>query len=181
MHSRRPSTPRWPESEVGAVGDVIFHTVPVDEAVNAVRAWAEADWPLSREQALAMLDRLGWTGSPDDNRLFTTNFDLEPEDGSLSASSGQVSAVNFRLSTYMPRAAQGETNEASWSAFNAYLESLAHLFGQPRREQRRHGTSAEWVLPNGAAILLSGSDRLLQASIESPQARASAEWAELDH
>jgi hypothetical protein len=154
-----------------------FRTVPVEVAVSSVLAWAELDWPVTREQAFAVRDKLGWTGSPEDYRLFTTNFGLGTEDGSLSAD-GHLDLVNFTLSTLAPQRTSAEVAERSWAAFDAYLTAFSALFGKPKRQQHREVTSAEWTLPNGASVYLGGMDQMIQVEVESPELREAEEVAD---
>ena len=58
----------------------VYRVVPVGAGVRAIRAWAEHPWPMSPAQALALRDRLGWTSSPTDEEMLTTDHDLEEKD-----------------------------------------------------------------------------------------------------
>lgn len=142
-----------------------FRTVPVDQAVQAVRCWAEMDWPVTREQALAMVDRLGWTRSEDD-RGFTTDFGLDQDDGSLSAVEGTLDYLTFRLATVAPKGTDADVMERSWAAFAEYRQAFVALWGEPfRRGTHRQITGDDWMLPNGVALTLFGADRTIVVQV----------------
>ena len=58
----------------------VFRVVPVEAGVRAIRAWGEHPWPMSPAQALALRDRLGWTSSPTDEEMFTTDHGIGEKD-----------------------------------------------------------------------------------------------------
>jgi len=58
----------------------VYRVVPVGAGVRAIRAWAEHPWPMSPAQALALRDRLGWTSSPTDEEMFTTDRGIGEKD-----------------------------------------------------------------------------------------------------
>nr|WP_269778939.1 DUF6301 family protein [Propioniciclava soli] len=150
---------------------VEFRTVPIDAGVRAVRAWAEMDWPVTSEQAAAMRNRLGWSESSEDARAFTTDFGLDSHDGSLGVDHGLLAEVAFRLSTLAPRGTEGEVAERSWAAFAAYEAAFTALWGRPKQHSHRGVKSDDWVLPNGAQVMLAGLDRMIKVEVESPALR----------
>ena len=62
----------------------VYRVVPIETGVRAIRAWAEYPWPMSPAQALALRDRLGWTSSPTNERMFTTDHGIGEKDASFN-------------------------------------------------------------------------------------------------
>lgn len=155
-----------------------FRTVPVETGASAVRAWAEQAWPVSRQQALALRDQLGWVGDPADERLFTTSFGLGTTDGGLGFDVDTLADVNFNLSTLAPRGTEDQNAQASWAAYTTYVDAFSALWGNPRTTKHRRITSAQWTLPNGALVSLGGADRLVQVTVLSPHMREATELAD---
>ena len=110
----------------------------------------------------------------DDERIFTTNYGFGAEDGGFSMPFGELSSMEFQLTTTAPRGAEAEVAEQSWSAFNSYKDAMSKLWGTPNETRNRRVTTAQWTLPNGAWVSLSGADRLVMVSITSPATREDA-------
>lgn len=153
---------------------VDFRVVPVEVGVAAITTWAELDWPVTRDQAFAVRDQLGWTALADE-RTYTTNWGLGPETGSLIAEP-DLTQVAFGLSTLAPEGTEDEVSERSWAAFDAYVAALTARYGRPTRSKGRFTIAADWKLPSGASVGVAGSDRLLQADIYSPSFNKAGEW-----
>ena len=48
--------------------------LPVERAIEWIRAWTDLDWPITWETAYATRDRLGWVPAPDDGRFSSLNY-----------------------------------------------------------------------------------------------------------
>ncbi|MFC2310786.1 MAG: DUF6301 family protein [Selenomonas noxia] len=108
--------------------------MPVETGVRAIRAWVEHPWPMSPAQALALRDRLGWTSSPTDEEMLTTDHDLEEKDASFATiKRGQtVASLHLSLTSRIPKPVRAEAVPIAERAFEAYVEdayfsSVRHL------------------------------------------------------
>ena len=153
-----------------------FRTVPVDEALRIIQTWAHLDWPITHDQALGVRDHLGWTSSPDNERLVTTNLGLRrPNDCRISFSDGLLANIDFDLSELAPLEASPNVIAQCRAAHQAYLDALTTRYGTPEHQGERRGfTSHHWTLANHAEITLVGGDDLIGIGIISP------EWAEIE-
>ncbi len=158
----------------GHHGDGLPQTVrilPVERAIEWIRAWAELDWPITWETAYATRDKLGWKPAPDDGRFFTTELSANGQvDGSISQFEGEASGANIPLSSVIP---VGQENDRStpttWEAYNAYVEAVSRIYGQGKKRTGRHGTiQVDWTLPNGVTLNIGALPGLVEAIIESP-------------
>ena len=130
----------------------VYRVVPVGAGVRAVRAWAEYPWPMSPVQALALRDRLGWTSSPTDEEMFTTDHDLEEKDAwfiTAGADRGTRTVSSFRMSltSRIPKDVMDEAVPITGRAFDAYVEALTAVYGQGKRSRNRGVLSVSGLCP----------------------------------
>ena len=132
----------------------VYRVVPVETGVRAIRAWVEHPWPMSPAQALALRDRLGWTSSPTDEEMFTTDHDLEEKDASFTTiKRGQtVASFDLSLTSRIPKEVMDEAVPITRRAFDAYVEALTAVYGQGKRGKRKQHASVTWVLPSDASV-----------------------------
>ncbi|WP_161925135.1 DUF6301 family protein [Actinomyces sp. 432] len=155
-------------------GDAPSHgmrILPVERAVEWIRAWAELDWPITWETAYATRDKLGWTPAPDDGRFFTTELSTNgQEDGSISQLDGDVSGLTIPLTSLVPKTQRDQTTApTTWAAYNAYVEQVTQIYGQGTHETGRLGSEqTKWTLPNGAGLNVIASPGLIEAKVKSP-------------
>ena len=124
----------------------VYRVVPVGAGVRAIRAWVEYPWPMSPAQALALRDRLGWTSSPTNERMFTTDHDLEEKDASFNTiEAGEdtrtVSSFRMSLTSRIPKEVMDEAVPITGRAFDAYVEALTAIYGQGKRGKRKQHAS----------------------------------------
>ena len=151
----------------------VYRVVPVETGVRAIRAWAEYPWPMSPAQALALRDRLGWTSSPTDEEMLTTDHDLEEKDAwflTAEADRGTrtVSSFNMSLTSRIPKDVMDEAVPIAERAFDAYVEALTAVYGQGTRGKRKQHASMTWVLPSDASVRIGTVSWLISISITSP-------------
>ena len=151
----------------------VYRVVPVETGVRAIRAWAEHPWPMSPAQALALRDRLGWTSSPTDEEMFTTDHDLEEKDASFTdveAGGDARTVVSFRMSltSRIPKDVMDEAVPITGRAFDAYVEALTAVYGQGKRGKRKQHASMTWTLPSDASVRIGTVSWLISISITSP-------------
>ena len=162
----------FPRRSVLSDGSV-YRVVPVGTGVRAIRAWVEHPWPMSPAQALALRDRLGWTSSPTNERMFTTNHDLEEKDASFNTiEAGEdtrtVSSFRMSLTSRIPKPVRAEAVPIAGRAFDAYVEALTAVYGQGKRSRNRGVLSVTWTLPSDASVRIGTVGWLISISITSP-------------
>ena len=148
----------------------VFRVVPVGTGVRAIRAWAEYPWPMSPAQALALRDRLGWTSSPTDEEMFTTDHDLEEKDASFTTiKRGQtVASFDLSLTSRIPKDVMDEAVPITGRAFDAYVEALTAVYGQGTRGKRKQHASVTWTLPSDASVRIGTVGWVIGADVNSP-------------
>ena len=151
----------------------VYRVVPVKTGVRAIRAWAEYPWPMSPAQALALRDRLGWTSSPTNERMFTTDHDLEEKDASFTdveAGEDTRTVVSFRMSltSRIPKDVMDEAVPITERAFDAYVEALTAVYGQGKRSRNRGVLSVAWALPSDTLVNIGTIGRVVSVDVDSP-------------
>ena len=151
----------------------VYRVVPVGAGVRAIRAWAEYPWPMSPAQALALRDRLGWTSSPTNERMFTTDHDLEEKDASFNTiEAGEdtrtVSSFRMALTSRIPKPVRAEAVPTAERAFNAYVEALTAVYGQGDRSRSRGVLSVTWTLPSDTLVDIGTIGRVVSVDVDSP-------------
>ena len=154
----------------------VYRVVPVDTGVRAIRAWAEHPWPMSPAQALALRDRLGWTSSPTDEEMFTTDHDLEEKDASFTTIKREqtVASFNLILTSRIPKDMTNEAVPITGRAFDAYVEALTAVYGRGKRGKRKQHASVTWTLPSDASVRIGTVSWLISISITSPAGNEAA-------
>ena len=151
----------------------VYRVVPVETGVRAIRAWAEHPWPMSPAQALALRDRLGWTSSPTNEEMLTTDHDLEEKDAwflTAEADRGTrtVSSFNISLTSRVPKEVMDEAVPITGRAFDAYVEALTTVYGQGKRSKRKQHASMTWTLPSDASVRIGTVGWIIGADVDSP-------------
>ena len=157
----------------------VFRVVPVETGVRAIRAWAEYPWPMSPAQALALRDRLGWTSSPTDEEMFTTDHDLEEKDAwflTAEANKGTRTVSSFRMSltSRIPKPVRAEAVPIAERAFEAYVEAFTAVYGQGKRSRNRGVLSVKWTLPSDTLVNIGTIGRVVSADVTSPAGNEAA-------
>ena len=157
----------------------VFRVVPVEAGVRAIRAWVEHPWPMTPAQALALRDRFGWTSSPTDERMFTTDHDLEEKDAwflTAEANKGTRTVSSFRMSltSRIPKDVMDEAVPITGRAFDAYVEALTAVYGQGTRGKRKQHASMTWALPSDASVRIGTVGWLISINVNSPELNEAA-------
>ena len=154
----------------------VFRVVPVEAGVRAIRAWAEYPWPMSPAQALALRDRLGWTSSPTDEEMFTTDHGIGEKDAFFATiKRGQtVASFDLILTSRVPKEVMDEAVPITGRAFDAYVEALTAVYGQGKRGKRKQHASMTWTLPSDASVRIGTVSWLISISITSPAGNEAA-------
>ena len=148
----------------------VYRVVPVGAGVRAIRAWAEYPWPMSPAQALALRDRLGWTSSPTDEEMFTTDHDLEEKDASFTIIKREqtVASFNMSLTSRVPKDVMDEAVPITERAFDAYVEALTAVYGRGDRSRSRGVLSVTWTLPSDTSVEIGTVGWVIGADVDSP-------------
>ena len=149
----------------------VFRVVPVETGVRAIRAWAEYPWPMSPAQALVLRDRLGWTSSPTDEEMLTTDHDLEEKDASFTIIKREqtVASFNMSLTSRIPKNVMDEAVPITERAFDAYVEALTAVYGQGTRGKRKQHASMTWALPSDASVRIGTVGWVIDVGVNSPE------------
>ena len=151
----------------------VFRVVPVEAGVRAIRAWAEHPWPMSPAQALALRDRLGWTSSPTDEEMLTTDRGIgEKNAWFLTAEADRgtrtVSSFHLSLTSRIPKPVRAEAVPIAERAFDAYVEALTAVYGQGKRSRNRGVLSVTWALPSDTLVNIGTVGRVVSVDVTSP-------------
>ena len=148
----------------------VYRVVPVGTGVRAIRAWAEYPWPMSPAQALALRDRLGWTSSPTDEEMFTTDHDLEEKDASFTTIKREqtVASFNLILTSRIPKDVMDEAVPITERAFDAYVEALTAVYGRGDRSRSRGVLSVTWTLPSDTLVEIGTVGWVIDVDVNSP-------------
>ena len=131
---------------------------------------------MSPAQALALRDRLGWTSSPTNERMFTTDHDLEEKDASFNTIKRGQTVADFHLSltSRVPKEVMDEAVPITKRAFDAYVEALTAIYGQGTRGKRKQHTTVTWALPSDASVDISTVSWLISIDVTSPAGNEAA-------
>ena len=151
----------------------VYRVVPVETGVRAIRAWAEYPWPMSPAQALALRDRLGWTSSPTNERMFTTDHGIGEKDASFNTIEAggdirTVSSFHLSLTSRIPKPVRAEAVPIAERAFDAYVEALTAVYGQGKRSRNRGVLSVKWTLPSDTLVNIGTIGRVVSVDVDSP-------------
>ena len=151
----------------------VYRVVPVEAGVRAIRAWVEHPWPMSPAQALALRDRLGWTSSPTDEEMFTTDHGIGEKDASFNTieaggDTRTVSSFHLSLTSRIPKPVRAEAVPIAGKAFEAYVEALTVIYGQGKRSRNRGVLSVKWTPPNDTLVDIGTVGRVVSVDVDSP-------------
>ncbi len=129
---------------------------------------------MSPAQALALRDRLGWTSSPTDEEMLTTDHDLEEKDAwfiTIEADRGTRTVSSFRMSltSRIPKNVMDEAVPITERAFDAYVEALTAVYGQGKRGKRKQHASMTWALPSDASVRIGTVGWVIDVGVNSPE------------
>ena len=151
----------------------VYRVVPVGTGVRAIRAWVEHPWPMSPAQALALRDRLGWTSSPTDEEMLTTDRGIGEKNAwflTAEADRGTRTVSSFRmaLTSRIPKDVMDEAVPITERAFDAYVEALTAIYGQGKRSKRKQHTTVTWALPSDASVRIGTVGWVIDVDVDSP-------------
>ena len=151
----------------------VYRVVPVGTGVRAIRAWVEHPWPMSPAQALALRDRLGWTSSPTQEWMFTTDHGIGEKNAwflTAEADRGTRTVSSFRMSltSRIPKNVMDEAVPIAERAFDAYVEALTAVYGRGARSRSRGVLSVKWTLPSDTLVNIGTIGWVIDVDVNSP-------------
>ena len=154
----------------------LCRVVPFDTFVRAIRACAYCPWPMSPAQALALRDRLGWTSSPTDEEMFTTDHGIGEKDAFFATiKRGQtVASLHLSLTSRIPKPVRAEAVPIAGRVFDAYVEALTAVYGQGKRSRNRGVLSVKWTLPSDTSVDIGTIGRVVSVDVDSPAGNEAA-------
>ena len=157
----------------------VYRVVPVGTGVRAIRAWVEHPWPMSPAQALALRDRLGWTSSPTDEEMLTTDRGIGEKNAwflTAEADRGTRTVSSFRmaLTSRIPKDMTNEAVPITERAFDAYVEALTALYGRGARSRSRGVLSVTWTLPSDTLVEIGTVGWVIDVDVDSPAGNEAA-------
>ena len=157
----------------------VYRVVPVGTGVRAIRAWVEHPWPMSPAQALALRDRLGWTSSLTNERMFTTDHGIGEKDASFNTIEAggdirTVSSFHLSLTSRIPKDVMDEAVPITERAFDAYVEALTAVYGQGARSRSRGVLSVTWTLPSDTSVEIGTVGWVIDVDVDSPASNEAA-------
>ena len=131
---------------------------------------------MSPAQALALRDRLGWTSSPTNEEMFTTDHGIGEKDASFNTIKRGQTVADFHLSltSRIPKPVRAEAVPIAGKAFEAYVEALTAIYGQGKRGKRKQHASMTWALPSDASVRIGTVGWLISINVNSPELNEAA-------
>lgn len=149
----------------------VFRVLPIERCLELITAWTEAPWPITTEQGWEIARTLGWEQDPNNTSLFYSELPRGDEgDCICNSMDGLTSWVSFPLATWASDEKEEVTAPAITKRAQQILELLAEMYGKSACVEFEGGVkSAEWELASGAVIEIHYSDKVLMATISSPE------------
>ena len=154
-----------------------FYAYHPDQMATIIKAWAEAPWPLTMQEAFTLRDQCGWTASPGCYSSFCTPVSDGEPDGHILIDYGDqslTSGVDVMVTTRAQLRFGEITAAITSSIYREYLSAFLSLYGHPKEEYEETGLYVDWILQNGSSIFLSPGSTFIEVYIRSPEATVDA-------
>jgi len=149
---------------------VEFQAVPVERAVEIMRAWALHTWPMRVKEGVRVYTDLGFRCAGSDPEMFTSDLSPDEDVSYFNSENGSVFGVRVQLTNLVPEEGWAASLPRSREVFESYVAAFSQVFGAPySRESTESSFKAQWFLDNGAGVGLNGNQALITASVESPE------------
>jgi len=118
-------------------------------------------------------DRLGWTSSPTDEEMLTTDRGIGEKNAwflTAEADRGTRTVSSFRmaLTSRIPKDMTNEAVPITERAFDAYVEALTALYGRGARSRSRGVLSVTWTLPSDTLVEIGTVGWVIDVDVDSP-------------
>lgn len=145
--------------------------LPVERAIEWIRAWTELDWPITWETAYATRDKLGWVPNPDNGRFFTTELSINQNGGYLTRLHNQCSGASIPLTSRNTSGAADYGWQAKvWEFYDDCVNNLRLMYGPGVQTGSRDKiVKTQWVLSNHVTLSVLGSFGGVNAVVKSPE------------
>lgn len=154
-----------------------FYAYPPERVISIVKAWTEAPWPMTLQEAFTLRDQCGWVGSPDGDRYFSTPVSDGMADSHILIDTGDQSltcGVDIMITTRAVLQFREKTSHITHSIYREYLDAFLKMYGDPKEQLEYTGLYVDWILPNGSSVLLSPGNTYISVYVRSPEATLSA-------
>jgi len=157
-----------------------FQAVPVDRAVEIMRAWALRRWPMTVDEGVGVYTDLGFVPLPGDRTFFTSDMSPQEVDSFFLAKDDHVRKVSLRLSNWVPEEERERSLPESRAAFAEYVRAYTEVLGEPfSSEDEGTDFSRRWILDTKVMVLLIGNEASIDLYVNSPENTERLLW-ELD-
>ena len=157
--------------------DTTFYAYHPDQMAAIIKAWAEAPWPLTMQEAFTLRDQCGWTASPGGYSSFCTPVSDGEPDGHILINYGDqslTSGVDVMVTTRAQLKFEERTTAITGSIYREYLSAFLSLYGRPKEEYEETSLYVDWILQNGSSIFLSPGSTFIEVYVRSPEATVDA-------
>ena len=145
-------------------------TVPVDRAVEIMRAWALHTWPMTVDEGVGVYTGLGFTAPTEDRTFFTSDMSPQEVDSFLLVDDDRVREVSLRLSNGVPKEGWARSLPESRAAFAEYVRAYTEVLGEPfSSEDEGTDFSRRWILDTKVMVLLIGNEASIVLYVNSPE------------
>ena len=149
---------------------VEFQAVPVDRAVEIMRAWAQHRWPMTVDEGVGVYTGLGFTSLTEDRTFFTSDMSPQEADSFLLVDDDRVGEVSLRLSNGVPKEGWARSLPESRAAFAEYVRAYTRVLGEPfSSEDEGTDFSCRWILDTKVMVMLIGNEAFIGLYIDSPE------------
>lgn len=154
-----------------------FYAYPPDHIISIVKAWTEAPWPMTLQEAFTLRDQCGWTASPDGDGYFRTPVSDGEETSHILIDVGDQSltcGVDIMVTTRAHLDFQKTASMVTHSIYKEYTNAFSEAYGSPKETLEATGLYMYWIPPNGSSVFLSPNDTYIEVYVRSPEATLSA-------
>ena len=145
-------------------------TVPVERAVEIMRAWALHTWPMTADEGVEVYTGLGFTAPTEDRTFFTSDMSPQEVDSFLVVEGNLVGEVSLRLSNWVPEEDWEHSLPKSRAAFDEYARAYTELLGESFSfEDEGTDFSRRWILDTKVMVELAGNEAFIDLYIDSPE------------
>ena len=147
-----------------------FQAVPVDRAVEIMRAWAQHRWPMTVDEGVGVYTGLGFTSLTEDRTFFTSDMSPQEVDSFLVVEGNLVGEVSLRLSNWVPEEDWERSLPKSRAAFAEYVRAYTEVLGESfSSEDEGTDFSRRWILDTKVMVELAGNEAFVELSVDSPE------------
>ena len=149
----------------------IFRMFDHEEAMRVILAWADHDWPMTKQQAFELQDSLGWKVGPEGRRFFVSKVQVGSESYGFIAfnhKQGYFTSIMMRLTTQVFGKLKNEFAYQIDDLYLACVKSMQLKFGKGKDESDDTSSAHSWYLPSKAYVFIGTTGDAVNAIIESP-------------